>query len=82
MPDSPKVKNRDSNHSEDDSEVELVEETQKQKNSLSSSWPQAFNFVRFWDPPGHSKIIVCVEENMISCYQIGRRVLEAQNRHK
>ena len=40
MPDSPKVKNRDNNHSEDDSEVELVEETQKQKNSLSSTWPQ------------------------------------------
>ena len=41
MPDSPTVKNRDSNHSEDDSEVELVEETHKQKNSMSSNWPQA-----------------------------------------
>ena len=43
MPDSPKVKNRE-NNSEDDSEVELVEETQKPKSS--SSWPQALQDLR------------------------------------
>ena len=43
MPDSPKVKNRE-NNSEDDSEVELVEETHKPKSS--SSWPQALQDLR------------------------------------
>ena len=56
MPDSPKIKNCE-NNSEDDSEVELVEETQKPLNN-SSNWPQALQDLKNNNnKPSHSGLI-------------------------